>query len=70
MTRVLVAGIGNVLRGDDGFGPAVIEALRQLHVLAPGDLSALSSYAPTPITNRRGERVGEARASFMLKIEN
>ena len=28
MTRVLVAGIGNVLRGDDGFGPAVIEALR------------------------------------------
>lgn len=26
--RVLVAGIGNVLRGDDGFGPAVIDALR------------------------------------------
>lgn len=25
--RVLVAGIGNVLRGDDGFGPAVIQAL-------------------------------------------
>jgi hydrogenase maturation protease len=28
MTRVLVAGIGNVLRHDDGFGPAVIEAVR------------------------------------------
>jgi hydrogenase maturation protease len=25
--RVLVAAVGNVLRGDDGFGPAVIEAL-------------------------------------------
>jgi hydrogenase maturation protease len=28
MTRVLIAGIGNVLRRDDGFGPAVIEALQ------------------------------------------
>jgi hydrogenase maturation protease len=25
--RVLIAGIGNVLRADDGFGPAVIQAL-------------------------------------------
>ncbi len=25
--RVLVAAVGNVLRGDDGFGPAVIQAL-------------------------------------------
>ncbi|GIV97359.1 MAG: peptidase M52 [Herpetosiphonaceae bacterium] len=25
--RILVAGVGNVLRGDDGFGPAVIRAL-------------------------------------------
>ena len=30
MTRLLVAGVGNVLRGDDGFGPAVIEALGPL----------------------------------------
>jgi hydrogenase maturation protease len=30
MSRVLIAGIGNILRGDDGFGPAVIEALRKL----------------------------------------
>jgi hydrogenase maturation protease len=26
-TRVIVAGVGNVLRGDDGFGPAVTELL-------------------------------------------
>jgi hydrogenase maturation protease len=30
VTRVLVAGVGNVLRGDDGFGPAVIAALGPL----------------------------------------
>jgi hydrogenase maturation protease len=30
MSRVLVAGVGNVLRGDDGFGPAVAERLRHL----------------------------------------
>lgn len=28
--RVLVAGVGNVLRGDDGFGPAVIERLGEM----------------------------------------
>lgn len=28
--RVLVAGVGNVLRGDDGFGPAVTERLGRL----------------------------------------
>ena len=33
--RILVAGIGNVLRGDDGFGPAVVQAL-----LARGALPA------------------------------
>ena len=26
-TRILVAGVGNVLGGDDGFGPAVVSAL-------------------------------------------
>ena len=30
MSRVLVAGVGNVLRGDDGFGPAVIDRLGPL----------------------------------------
>jgi len=27
MTRIVVAGVGNVLRGDDGFGPAVAARL-------------------------------------------
>lgn len=30
LTRVLIAGVGNVLRGDDGFGPAVTERLGHL----------------------------------------
>jgi hydrogenase maturation protease len=30
VSRVLVAGVGNVLRGDDGFGPAVIARLGPL----------------------------------------
>jgi hydrogenase maturation protease len=30
VSRVLVAGVGNVLRGDDGFGPAVIARLGAL----------------------------------------
>jgi hydrogenase maturation protease len=34
--RVLVAGVGNVLRGDDGFGPAVLAALEADGRLPPG----------------------------------
>ncbi len=34
--RVLVAGIGNVLRGDDGFGPAVARALEESYELPAG----------------------------------
>lgn len=34
--RVLVAGVGNVLRGDDGFGPAVVRALERAGALPPG----------------------------------
>lgn len=34
--RVLVAGIGNVLRADDGFGPAVIQALDRAGALPAG----------------------------------
>jgi L-asparaginase II len=67
-------GLGLALKVEDGDDrrarpPAVIEALRQLDVLRQADVSALSSYAPTPITNRRGERVGEARAAFSLHIQ-
>lgn len=66
-------GLGLALKIEDGDDqrarpPAVIEALRQLGVLANSELAALSSYAPTAITNRRGERVGEARAAFALAI--
>lgn len=34
--RVLVVGMGNVLRGDDGFGPAVIQALEAGPALPEG----------------------------------
>jgi len=68
-------GIGLALKMEDGDDkrarpPAVIEALRQLRVLHETEISSLASYAPTPITNRRGERVGEARAAFSLKVGN
>jgi L-asparaginase II len=67
-------GLGLALKIEDGDDhrarpPAVIEALRQLNVLSESDLNALSAYAPTAITNRRGERVGEARAAFTLEIQ-
>jgi L-asparaginase II len=66
-------GLGLALKIEDGDDhrarpPAVIEALRQLNVLAANELMALASYAPTVIKNRRGERVGEARAAFTLEI--
>lgn len=66
-------GLGLAVKVEDGDDrrarpPAVIEALRQLHVLSENEITALAAYAPTPITNRRGERVGEARAAFSLKV--
>lgn len=66
------SGLGFALKIEDGDDhrarpPAVLEALRQLGVLTETESSALRAYAPTPITNRRGERVGEARAAFMLR---
>jgi len=66
-------GLGLALKVEDGDDrrarpPAVIEALRQLGVLSDNELMALATYAPTPITNRRGDRVGEARAAFSLNV--
>src|SRR5256714_1482532 len=66
-------GLGFALKVDDGDDrrarpPAVIDALRQLGVLTANDLEILSAYSPTVITNRRGDRVGEVRAAFILKI--
>jgi L-asparaginase II len=68
-------GLGLALKIEDGDDkrarpPAVIEALRQLRVLHGDEIASLASYAPTPITNRRGERVGEARAAFLLDFGN
>ncbi len=67
------SGLGLALKIEDGDDhrarpPAVIEALRQLGVLTKQELTALADYAPTAITNRRGERVGEARAAFALNV--
>ena len=67
------SGLGLALKIEDGDDqrarpPAVIEALLQLGVLGNQELKTLSDYAPTPITNRRGERVGEARVAFTLEI--
>ena len=69
------AGLGLALKIEDGDDhrarpPAVIEALRQLNILAQNELAALASYAPTIIRNRRGEKVGEARAAFTLEINS
>ncbi|HEX5701705.1 MAG TPA: asparaginase [Pyrinomonadaceae bacterium] len=66
-------GLGFALKVEDGDDrrarpPAVIEALRQLAVLSDNEITALATYAPTPITNRRGDRVGEARAAFTLNV--
>lgn len=66
-------GLGLALKIEDGDDrrarpPAVIEALRQLGVLTDEDLTKLAPYAPTEITNRRGECVGEVRATFTLHI--
>jgi L-asparaginase II len=68
-------GLGFALKVEDGDDhrarpPAVIEALRQLGLLSPEDLSALADYSPTPIRNRRGDHVGEARAAFTLEINH
>jgi L-asparaginase II len=67
-------GVGFALKVEDGDDkrarpPAVIDALRQLGALSADELETLSSYSPTVITNRRGDRTGEARAAFTLEIK-
>ncbi len=61
-------GLGIALKiedGDDQRARAVvlIELLRQLGIF---DAETLKEYSPLPTKNRRGERVGETRASFDL----
>ena len=57
--------------GDDKYArpTVVIESLRQLGVLRDESLEAVSKYAFFPVKNRRGDLVGEIRASFDLKVK-
>ncbi len=64
-------GLGLALKIEDGDDkrarpPVVIESLRQLGVLHDESLDAVSRYAFFPVQNRRGDVVGEIRASFEL----
>ena len=65
-------GLGLALKIEDGDDhrarpTVVIEALRQLAVLRDKSLEAVARYAFFPVRNRRGEVVGEIRASFALR---
>ncbi len=65
-------GLGLALKIEDGEDrrarpTVVIESLRQLGVLQNEALEAVSPYASFPITNRRGDTVGEVRTSFELE---
>ena len=64
-------GLGLALKIEDGDDhrarpTVVIEALRQLRILGDEALEAVARYAFFPVKNRRGEVVGEIRASFEL----
>jgi L-asparaginase II len=67
-------GLGLALKIEDGDKgsrarrPAVVETLRQLSVLPDTALQALSCYAKSIICNHLGETVGEAIASFRLRM--
>ena len=65
-------GLGLALKIEDGDDhrarpTVVIEALRQLGVLHDESLEAVARYAFFPVKNRRGDIVGEIRASFALR---
>jgi L-asparaginase II len=64
-------GLGLALKIEDGDDKrarptVVVESLRQLGVLYDDSLEAVSRYAFFPVENRRGDVVGEIRASFEL----
>jgi L-asparaginase II len=65
-------GLGIALKIEDGDDhrarpTVVIEALRQLGILQDESLEAVARYAFFPVKNRRGDVVGEIRASFALR---
>lgn len=66
-------GLGIALKISDGDqgkaarAAVALETLKQLGILTPDDLTALSGYGPIqPIRNQRGIRVGEGRPCFQL----
>jgi L-asparaginase II len=68
-------GLGLAFKIEDGDDkrarpPVAIESLRQLGVLSDESLEAVAKYAFFPVRNRRGDLVGEIRASFELKRPN
>jgi L-asparaginase II len=68
-------GLGLALKIEDGDDhrarpTVVIEALRQLGILAHESLDAVSRYAFFPVRNRRGDVVGEVTAEFELNRAN
>jgi L-asparaginase II len=65
-------GLGLALKIEDGEDrrarpTVVIESLRQLGVIKDEALEAVKPYASFSIENRRGDPVGEVRASFELR---
>jgi len=65
-------GLGLALKIEDGDDrrarpTVVVESLRQLGVLRDASLDHVARYAFFPVNNRRGEVVGEVRASFTLR---
>jgi L-asparaginase II len=65
-------GLGLALKIEDGDDSrarptVVIESLRQLGVLEGDSLAAVARFARFPVTNRRGETVGEVRPAFELQ---
>ena len=66
-------GFGLALKIEDGDDhrarpTVVIEALRQLGMLGDGALHSVARYASFPVKNRKGNIVGEIRASFTLEM--
>ena len=66
-------GLGLAIKIEDGDDKrarptVVIESLRQLGVLRDESLEAVAKYAFFPVTNRRGDVVGEITASFSLVV--
>ena len=58
MPTTYVLGLGNVLMGDDGFGPAVVQAFEAEYVVGP-DVSVIDLGTPG-LDLRRGWRTSTA----------